>query len=129
MRIIAVMALLGAGMGAAWGQSPPRPGGSPVAGGVSIDSKSGARLPLLTREDMRDAGSARIYEALSGPDGGPPPGAVGIALYSPATASGFARIERYLLTESALRGRRAAVLTLVTAREMNLAYQWSVREG
>jgi hypothetical protein len=39
------------------------------------------------------------------------------------------RIERYLLNESALRGRLAALLTLVTAREMNLAYQWSVREG
>jgi len=28
-----------------------------------------------------------------------------------------------------LRGRLAALLTLVTAREMNLAYEWSVREG
>jgi 4-carboxymuconolactone decarboxylase len=61
--------------------------------------------------------------------GEPPQGAVGIALYSPATAAGFGRIERYLLTESALRGRIAALLTLVTAREMNLAYEWSVREG
>ena len=78
---------------------------------------------------MRDDGSARIYEALSGPNGEPPQGAVGIALYSPATAAGFGRIERYLLTESALRGRLAALLTLVTAREMNLAYEWSVREG
>jgi 4-carboxymuconolactone decarboxylase len=124
-----MVAFVGAGIGAVWGQSPPQPGGSTVTRGVSIDSKSGARLPPLTREDMRDAGSARIYEALSGPDGRPPQGAVGIALYSPATAAGFARIERYLLTGSALGGRVAALLTLVTAREMNLAYQWSVREG
>ena len=47
---------------------------------------------------------------------------------SPATAAAFGRIERYLLTESALSGRLAGLLTLITAREMNLAYQWSVRE-
>src|SRR5687767_6907165 len=128
MRIIAVVALVGAGIGAAWGQNAPQPGESPVAGNVSSDSKSGGRLPLLTREDMRGEESARIYEALSGPAGEPPQGAVAIALYSPATAAGFGRIERYLLNESALRGRLAGLLTLVAAREMNLAYEWSVRE-
>ena len=128
MRIMAVVALVGAGIGAAWGQNAPQPGGSPVRG-VSIDSTSGARLPLLTRADMRDDESARIYDALSGPVREPPRGAVGIALYSPATAAGFSRVERYLLTGSALRGRLAALLTLVTAREMNLAYEWSVREA
>jgi 4-carboxymuconolactone decarboxylase len=128
MRIIAVVALIGAGIGCAWGHNRPEPSGSPAVGGVSTDSKFAVRLPLLTREDMRDAESARIYESLSGPNGEPPQGAVGIALYSPATAAGFGRIERYLLAESALRGRLAALLTLVTAREMNLAYEWSVRE-
>jgi 4-carboxymuconolactone decarboxylase len=129
MRFMAVVTLVGAGMGAAWGQNALQPGQAPLAGGVSIDSTSAARLPLPTRNDMRDEASARIYEALSGPDGVPPQGALGIALYSPQTAAGFGRIERYLLTESALRGRLAALLTLVTAREMNLAYQWSVRES
>ncbi len=47
---------------------------------------------------------------------------------SPATAAAFGRIEQYLLTESALQGRLAGLLTLLTAREMNLAYEWSVRE-
>ena len=51
-----------------------------------------------------------------------------LALHSPATAAAFGRIERYLLTESALSGRVAALLTLITAGEMNLAYEWSVRE-
>ena len=85
MRIIAVVALVGAGIGAAWGQNAPRPGESPQ-------------------------------------------GAFAIALHSPATAAALGRIERYLLTESALRGRLAGLLTLVTAREMNLASEWSVRE-
>jgi 4-carboxymuconolactone decarboxylase len=118
MRVMAVVALVGAGIGAAWGQNA-----------VSIDSTSRARLPLPARVDMRDEESARIYDALLGPDGKPPQGAVGIALYTPATAAGFSRVERYLLTGSALRGRRATLLTLVTAREMNLPYEWSVREA
>jgi hypothetical protein len=74
MRILAVLALIGAGIGAANAQSP-----------------------------------LRLEE-------------------SPATAAAFGRIEQYLLTESALKGRVAALLTLITAREMNLAYEWSVRE-
>jgi 4-carboxymuconolactone decarboxylase len=48
---------------------------------------------------------------------------------SPATAAAFGRIEQYLLTESALAGRRAALLTLVSAREMNAGAQWRAREG
>ena len=52
-----------------------------------------------------------------------------LALHSPATAAGFGRIERHLQTESALRGRLAGLLTLITAREMNLAYEWSLRES
>jgi 4-carboxymuconolactone decarboxylase len=77
---------------------------------------------------MGDDASARIYDTLAGPNGERPSGALGIALHSPATAAGFGRIERYLLAESALSGRRAGLLTLITAREMNLAYEWSVRE-
>jgi hypothetical protein len=95
---------------------------------VSIDAESGSRLPLLARDDMRDEASARSYDALAGPTGEHARGAVAIALYSPATAAGMGRIERYLSAESALRGRLVGLLTLVTAREMNLAYQWSVRE-
>ncbi|HZJ31746.1 MAG TPA: hypothetical protein VFD21_09270, partial [Vicinamibacterales bacterium] len=81
MRIMAVVTLIGAGIGAACGQNAPQPGESTIVGGVSIDSKSAARLPLPKREDMRDDGSGRIYEALSGSNGEPPQGAVGIALY------------------------------------------------
>ena len=85
MRFIAVVALVGAGLGGAWEQNAPQPGG-------------------------------------------PSRAVAGIARHSPATAAGLDRIERYLLAESVLRGRLAALLTLVTAREMNLTYEWSVRE-
>ena len=85
MRIVAIAALVGAGIAGAWGQNAP------------TDSQSAARTML--------------------------------ALHSPATAAGFSRIERYLLNESALRGRVAALLTLIPAREMNLAHEWSSHEG
>lgn len=114
MRIIAVLALALAGLGAACAQTAPSAGTS--------------RLPLPARADMPDDASARIYDAIAGANGAPATGALAIALYSPETAAGLARIERYLLDESALRGRRAAILTLVAAREMSLAYEWSVRE-
>ncbi len=116
LRILAVLALIGAG-GVASGQGAP-----------ALDPDSGSRLPLLARADMGDEASARIYDELAQPNGKSPHGALGSALYSPATAAALGRIERYLLAESSLRGRTAGLLTLITAREMNLAYQWSVRE-
>jgi 4-carboxymuconolactone decarboxylase len=130
MRILVVVAFIGAGLGTAWGQSAPdlREAPQPAVPRASIDSESGSRLPLLTRRDLGDDESARIYDALAGPSGEAPRGALAIALYSPATAWGLGRIERYLVAESSLQGRTAGLLTLITAREMNLAYQWSVRE-
>jgi len=90
MRLVAVLALLGVGLGAAWSQSAPQLGG------------------LLAGE--------------------PPRGSVGIAINSPLTAAALGRIDEYLRTESALGPRLAGLLTLITAREMNLAYEWGVRE-
>ena len=130
MRIVAILALLGTGLGPAWGQSAPTLGESlgAAGGGPSIDSASGSRLPLLTREEMDDEASTRVYDSLAGLNGEPPRGAVGIALYSPVTAAALGRIEEYLLAESALGSRLTGLLTLITAREMSLAYEWSIRE-
>ena len=55
-------------------------------------------------------------------------GAPQLALQSPATAAALGRIDEYLLTRSALGSRLRVLLPLVTAREMNLAYEWSARE-
>ena len=52
-----------------------------------------------------------------------------ILLSSPAAAAALGRIEEYLWKESRLGPRVAALLALVTAREMSLAYEWSVREN
>jgi 4-carboxymuconolactone decarboxylase len=131
MRIVTVVALLGAGLGTACSQNAPQPAepARSAVVGVRIDPASGSRLPILRREDMRDAAGARIYDRLAAPAGEPPRGALGIALYSPVTAEALGRIEQYLRTESALGPRLAELLTLITAREMNLVYEWSVHES
>lgn len=116
MRIVAAIAIVVAGLGTVWGQSAP------------IDPEPGSRLPVLTRADMADDASMRAYDASAGPNGEPPRGASAFLLYSPAAGEGFARIGQYLFTESALGGRRAGLLILITAREMNLATMWSIRE-
>lgn len=131
MRIVAVLALLSVVVGAAFGQRAPQPAEAPrpAAAGSTIHPESGSRLPLLTREDMVDEASGRIYEALAGAGGTPPRGTIAIALYSPETAAALGRIHDYLRTESALESRLAELLTLITAREMNLAYVWSAHEA
>jgi 4-carboxymuconolactone decarboxylase len=127
MRIFAVIVILGAGLGTAFGQSAtltaePLQSAATV---FNIDSESGNRLPLLTRGDMRDEPSARIYDTLAGPSGEPPRGTIAIALYSPATAAALGRISTYLRAESALEPRLHELLSLIAAREMDLAYEWS----
>ena len=62
------------------------------------------------------------------PAGASPRSTLEIVLPSPATASALGRIEEYLWKESSLGARFAGLLALITAREMNLAYEWNVRE-
>jgi 4-carboxymuconolactone decarboxylase len=84
---------------------------------------------LLTRKDMADEVSERVYDTLAGAGGKAPKGTIATALYSPATAAALGRIHDYLRTESALGPRLFELLSLVAAREMNLAYEWSTHEG
>ena len=51
-----------------------------------------------------------------------------LTIDSPATSRALGRIEDYLRTESALNPRVRALSPLITAREMNLPYEWSIRE-
>jgi 4-carboxymuconolactone decarboxylase len=51
-----------------------------------------------------------------------------LTIDSPAAGRALGRIEDYLRTESALSPRVRALVPLITAREMHLPYEWSVRE-
>jgi len=130
MRNLTVVVILSASLGPAFGQnaiSKTEPFQS-AATRFTIDPESGSRLPLLTREEMDDDASARIYDTLAGPGGNAPHGTIAIALYSPATAEAVGRIYNYLRTESALGPRLFELISLIAAREMNLAYEWSAHE-
>ena len=128
--MLPVVVMFAASVGTAFAQSAPATAGLSRAAGtpVTIDAASGSRLPLPRREDMADEASARIYAALAGPSGEPPRGAIAIALYSPAVAAALGRIDDYLRGGSTLTPRIFELLALVAAREMSLAYEWSVHE-
>ena len=130
MRVVALIIMLGAGFGTAFGQSATRTAEHVQSGATrfTIDPESSSRLPLLTRDDMHDEASARIYDTLAGPGGEPPRGTIAIALYSPATAAALGRIDTYLRAESALEPRLLELLGLIAAREMDLAYEWNAHE-
>ncbi len=126
MRVFAVIVFLCAGLGTAFGQSStPAPALRSTTTHIPIDAASGSRLSLLTREDMQDEASARIYDTVAGPGGGAPRGTLAIALHSPATAAALHRIETYLWTESDVERQLLALASLIAAREMSLAYEWS----
>lgn len=131
MRAVTLAVLLCACVGTACGQNAPESAAAsrPADASSTIDPESGSRLPLLRREDMDGGTSARFYDVVAGPGGEPPHGTLAIALYSPGTAAALGRIDDYLRTESTLGGRLFRLLSLITAREMNLAYEWSVHEG
>ena len=68
---------------------------------------------MLTRDDMHDEASARIYDTLAGPGGEPLRGTLAIALYSPATAAALARMHTYL------SGRECAGAAATGAAELD----------
>jgi alkylhydroperoxidase family enzyme len=54
--------------------------------------------------------------------------AIAIAEHSPAVASAVGLIETYLRTESTLEPRLLELLSLVAARELSSAHQWSIHQ-
>jgi 4-carboxymuconolactone decarboxylase len=127
MRYVTLAVLVFVGLGTALPESATAQ--QSALAGTTIDTASGSRLPLLRPEDMDDRASAQIYAAVARPDGEPPRGTIAIALYSPGTAAALGRIDQYLRTESLLGPRLFRLFSLITAREMNLAYEWSVHES
>lgn len=87
------------------------------------------RLPLLTRDELDDAGKAIFDEhngdgrSLAGMQG---PG--GIRLHSPALTQHTRGGSQWLRFEAGLDKRLAELAILVTAREMNAHFEWFAHE-
>lgn len=93
-----------------------------------VDPDSGSRLPLITREELDDAGKKAFDAASANPLSlaglrGP----TGIRMHSPKLAASPGG-NNYLRYETDL-GRPLSELTiLVTAREMNQQFEWTQHE-
>jgi 4-carboxymuconolactone decarboxylase len=95
-----------------------------------IDPQSYSRLPVLTRDDMKDEDSKRIYDELAGGPGKTvtPTGPAAISLYSPKVAESIQMLNQYLRFHGVLKPRDFEVVILVVAREFDQQYEWSGHE-
>jgi 4-carboxymuconolactone decarboxylase len=95
-----------------------------------IDPQSFSRLPLLSRDDMKDEDSKRIYDMLAGGPGKTvgATGPVAISLYSPKVAESIQMLNQYLRFHGVLKSRDFEVAILVVAREFDQQYEWSGHE-
>ena len=101
-----------------------------ATGADDIDPQSGCRLPLPRREDLDEEGR-RTYDRLSDPTGGSLRGLRGpggIQLHSPELSRRSAPVNRYLRHEAGLGGRVRELAILVTAREVDNAFEWAAHE-
>jgi len=89
---------------------------------------SGFRLPLPKREDLDEEGK-KFYDASTSPNiltglRGPS----GIHLYSPKVAELERALNQYLRYEAGFSGQVRELAILVTAREANSQFEWTVHE-
>lgn len=88
-----------------------------------IDPRTGYRLPLPTREDMRTDEDRQIYDEMT-KGRGPV-----LWLYNPKLAKAMTAVHAYLKNESALDQRLVKIAVLVTARAHNSQIEWTLWEG
>lgn len=95
-----------------------------------IDPQSFSRLPLLTRADMKDEESKRIYDEVAGGEGKSigATGPAAISIYSPKVAEAIQMLNQYLRFHGLLKSRDFEVAILVVAREFDQQYEWSGHE-
>jgi 4-carboxymuconolactone decarboxylase len=119
MRSIALLFVMAAALGAQTTGLPK-----------DIDPQSFSRLPLLTRDDMKDEDGKRIYDTLAGGPGKTvgATGPVAISLYSPKVAEAIQMLNQYLRFHGVLDHRDSEVAILVAAREFDQQYEWSGHE-
>jgi 4-carboxymuconolactone decarboxylase len=95
-----------------------------------IDPQSLSRLPIVQRDDLKDADDKRIYDMLAGGEGKTvgPTGPAAISLQSPKVAEAIQMLNQYLRFHGVLKPRDFEVAILVAAREFDQQYEWSGHE-
>ncbi|OFW00741.1 MAG: hypothetical protein A3I61_19475 [Acidobacteria bacterium RIFCSPLOWO2_02_FULL_68_18] len=97
---------------------------------ADINPESRARLPRVRREDL-DADGRKTYDAIVNPktpyrDGLPSP--IGMWMHSPEMAQHVLPAYMYLRFGNQLGTRLTELAILVTARELDIQYQWTSHE-
>lgn len=95
---------------------------------ADIDPKSGFRLPLLSRDELNEAGQQRYDRAARGDNIAGLQGPTGIMLYSPVCSEAQGRVTRYLRHEAGIAPRVREVALLIVARCMDQQFEWTAHE-
>jgi 4-carboxymuconolactone decarboxylase len=138
-----VILVIAAGIVIVWAGTMPSPicaQGTPAAKSApamkevpkDVYPESGSRSPLVNRENMDEYGK-KIYDkcmgsttrALAGSLGGPS----GNRLHSPVVADLLYDLSQYLRFKAGLSGQVRELAILVTARELDNAFEWAAHEG
>ena len=95
-----------------------------------VDPVSRFRLPLPERESLDEAGK-RTYDAFNSPNRqslAGLQGPTGIRLHSPELATAMSSTNDYLRRRTGLEARLTELAILVTAREMDNQFEWTLHE-
>jgi 4-carboxymuconolactone decarboxylase len=100
---------------------------------TDIYPESGSRLPPIKREDLDEDGK-KLYDSLvgrkaSGRSIAGLRGPGGLNLYSPKAAFHLSGFNNYLRYESGMSSRVRETAILVTARELDHQFEWTVHES
>jgi 4-carboxymuconolactone decarboxylase len=98
----------------------------PAALPADVYADSRNRLPLIRREELSEEGKA-LYDR-SASKQGPPQPSTEIKLYSPHLEALIREPSEFIRTRNGLRPRLTELAILVTAREFDQQYEWTVHE-
>jgi 4-carboxymuconolactone decarboxylase len=97
-----------------------------------IYPESGSRLPQVKRKDLDKRGKqlydSLVSRALGGKSVAGLRGPGGLNLYSPRAAEHLMGLSHYLRYDSGMSSRVREIAILVTAREMDNQFEWTVHE-
>jgi len=96
---------------------------------ADIDPVSLSRLPILTRADMKDDYERKVFDKIYGDRKTPLLGPGGISLYSPKLAEAMDLFNDHVRYKNAVGRPLTETAILVTAREMDQAYEWNSHEA
>jgi 4-carboxymuconolactone decarboxylase len=94
-----------------------------------VDKDSLSRFPLLKRTDMKDDYERKIFDTVHGERTTPFLGPGGISLHSPHIAESMNLFNEHLRYKNLVGRPLTETAILVTAREIDQAYEWNSHEA